>query len=62
MTEKEAISILAQVANIAQEKGILKLSDAVIVSNAIDTLIPPQTQDETQPLNNIKKVDDETVN
>ena len=58
MTEKEAINILAQVANIAQEKGLLKLSDAVLVSKAIDTLIPA----EIEPLNNMKKVEDETVN
>jgi hypothetical protein len=38
MTEKEAIEILIQVANLAQSKGILQLQDAVIVSNAINVV------------------------
>lgn len=34
----EAISVLVQVANLAQTKGILSLEDAVIVKSAIDYL------------------------
>jgi len=32
---KEAVEILIQVANLAQQRGILTLEDAVIVANAI---------------------------
>jgi len=32
---KEAVEILIQVANLAQQRGILSLEDAVIVANAI---------------------------
>jgi hypothetical protein len=32
----EAISVLLQVANLAQSKGILSLDDAVIVKSAMD--------------------------
>jgi hypothetical protein len=61
MTELEAISILAQVANIAQEKGILKLQDAVIVSQAISVLMPKQNEP-AEPINEMKLIKDETVN
>jgi hypothetical protein len=61
MTELEAINILAQVANIAQEKGILKLQDAVIVSQAISVLMPKQNEP-AEPINEMKLIKDETVN
>lgn len=35
---KEAIEILIQVANLAQQRGILTLEEAVIVANAIKIL------------------------
>lgn len=35
---KEAIEILIQVANLAQQRGILTLEEAVIVANAIKTI------------------------
>jgi hypothetical protein len=43
-TPGEAISVLVQVAELAQSKGILSFDDAVIVKSAIDflrSLTPP---------------------
>jgi len=47
-TPGEAISVLIQVANLAQSKGILSLDDAVITKSAIDylqTLSKPTNQE-----------------
>ena len=37
-TPGEAISVLIQVANLAQSKGVLSLEDAVVTKSAIDFL------------------------
>mgnify|MGYP000929694425 CR=1 FL=1 len=42
MTNKEAINLLVQVAHLAQERGLLKLNDAVTVAQAITTLQPKE--------------------
>jgi len=38
MTNKEAINLLVQVAHLAQERGLLKLNDAVVLAQAISVL------------------------
>lgn len=38
METKQAIEILIQVAHLAQKSGVLQLSEAVIVAQAIETL------------------------
>jgi hypothetical protein len=40
MTNEQAISILVQVAHIAQAKGILKLKEATVVFQAVSLLAP----------------------
>lgn len=42
MENKQAINILIQVANLAQQKGVLNLNEAVIVAQAIEALTPKQ--------------------
>ena len=46
MENSQAIEILVQVANLAQEKGLLKLNDAVLVYQAIEVLTSkPEVQE-----------------
>ena len=40
MTQEEAIKLLVQVAKLAQERGLLKLSEAVPVASAVQILDP----------------------
>jgi len=40
MNKEQAITILIQVANLAQERGLLKLGDAVAVAQAIELVKP----------------------
>lgn len=47
MEKEKAIELLIQVANLAQERGILKLSDAVIVYQAIEVLTPKTQENDT---------------
>lgn len=52
MQQEQAITVLLQVAQLAQAKGILSLEDAAIVNEAVKTLKPkdeqPKTQEETK--------------
>jgi hypothetical protein len=40
MEKEQAINLLIQVAHLAQERGLLRLSDALQVAKAIETLQP----------------------
>jgi hypothetical protein len=44
MVNQEAVKLLIQVAHLAQQKGLLALSDAVKVAEAIDVLQPKQAK------------------
>ena len=54
MNQEQAISILIQVANLAQSKGALTIKEASIVSVAIETLTP--TQEPQAPVVDPEKV------
>lgn len=43
----EAVSVLIQVANLAQSKGVLSFDDAVITKNAIDFIKSYNSESET---------------
>ena len=47
MEKEKAIELLIQVANLAQERGILKLNEAVIVYQAIEALTPKTQENDT---------------
>jgi hypothetical protein len=52
----EAISVLIQVAQLAQKSGILSLEDAVIIKSSIDyleSLNQPQTEGPIGPFENV---------
>lgn len=64
MEHKEAINILINVANLAQSKGVLSLSDAVIVSRAVGVLTPEQDNEQgptpsPEQVNQMRAVTDE---
>jgi hypothetical protein len=40
MEKEQAIDLLVRVAHLAQERGLLRLSDALQVAKAIETLLP----------------------
>jgi len=50
MNEQDAIKILVQVANLAQERGVLTFQDASFAINAIQVLQPEKPQLSLQPL------------
>lgn len=45
METKQAIEILIQVAHLAQKSGLLQLSEAVVVAQAIETLTPKNEEE-----------------
>ena len=40
MKQEEAIKLLVQVANLAQERGLFTLKDALVIAQAIDVVDP----------------------
>ena len=44
MENEKAIEVLIQCAQLAQKGGLLSLSDAVVVAQAIETLTPKQNE------------------
>jgi hypothetical protein len=44
MLKQDAINLLIQVAHLAQERGLLRLSDALQVAKAIEVLNDPEDQ------------------
>lgn len=45
MTPEHALEVLLQVAQLAQSKGILSLSDAEVVAQAVRVLTPKKEED-----------------
>lgn len=61
-TPGEGISVLIQVAELAQKSGILTLDDAVIVKSAIDffnSMAPAPNQPEGQEIGTEEKVEED---
>lgn len=48
MEEKQAVEVLLQVAQLAQSKGILSLSDAEIVAQAVRVLTHKKEEDDEE--------------
>ena len=42
MKQEEAIKLLVQVANLAQERGLFTLKDALVIAQAIDVVDPKE--------------------
>ena len=44
MEKEQALQVLIQAVNLAQSKGVFLLKEAVIISQAIETLIPKKDE------------------
>lgn len=62
MNQEQAISVLLQVARVAQKNGILLLEEAEVVSQAVKLLTPKQeevalqeTKESEEPKSKVKK-------
>jgi len=47
MNQNEALNLLVQAVNMAQQKGVYSLKEAALLADAVETFQPPQTQPET---------------